>query len=294
MIKSGKDFGREKKYEQARAHFLNVLCFKTGFDVFGNLAVTAKKQEHWPEALAAATESLAATPLVIDDRAKHDKRVRMLEQLREHGMKSVVSLKIDCNVEDAIVTVDGRVLGKTPRVSVVYVDAARRHEVKVTATGYRDSVVVIEEQAGTKKPIKIVLHVTQTPPPNGNGQQSTGANPVMLGIGYGIAAVALGVGGALVGVGSGKQSDAEALQQQLDASGGCGAPPCVELTTAFGEADTSYNSGAWLLIGGGVAAVVTTVYLVVGGSSASSGRIPFMVTPWVADRSGGIGASGSF
>ncbi|APR87925.1 Dihydrolipoamide acetyltransferase component of pyruvate dehydrogenase complex [Minicystis rosea] len=270
--------------QQAYELDLAAWKLKQTHDIAGNLAqvelMLGKKRdaaEHIAFALA------HFPPTVPSERREGMKKV--LDGLR----KDLGVLRIQVNVADAKVAIDGTPIGAAPLASEVFVEPGA-HVIEATLKGYKPARASVDAARGASQDVALKLEEAPSVPPPTTRSAIPGA--VIGAVGGAAAIVGIGL---LVGAGS-KASSASTLHDQI-AAGGLGCPKdsrCVDLANTSRSADTLHNAGVGFLVGAGVAAAGTLAYFLWPRPKAEAPKASMHIVPNASATGGGVMFLGTF
>lgn len=302
LFRQGKEHFKEKKYAQTREAYQAAFDLKKSYDIacnLGNVEILLGKTRDGVEHLSFCIANFAAT----GDAALLEKAKKVIGDAK----KQVAELTIRVNVKDAVVSVDGREIGRAPLAGAIFVEPGSRN-VEAQLTGYEPARLVVGAGKGSAQTVEITLTASKVLPtptpimsstptapaplagPSGIGESNRGAPaaapPVLppkdapksvplIAAGFALGAVGFGMGIASTVAAAGERSDAESLRGKILAQepGGCPASPaagtpCGDLVDALSTNDTFSGMSVVGFAVGGAALVGTVVYLLLPSSAA--------------------------
>ena len=190
----------------------------------------------------------------------------LLDEAKQHV--AVLDISVDGAAADApgiTLLIDGKSAEEFPLyLSPGSHTVEARHAERGTATQ------TLTLEGGTEGKVNLTLKVES----GGNGEPGSGETAAE-GLPYwpglvlgGVGLVGVGVGVGLMVAAGGKRDDADALEQETLATGGCGGP-CADVRDAFASADTLYNASTGMFVAGGVLTVGAVAYLLIAMTSDS-------------------------
>jgi hypothetical protein len=277
-------------YARAEAAFLAAWALKQHFQIAGNLGACQMKLGKYRDAAEHLRYFLREQPKT----GNQDERKRT-QALFDEARAKVATVGILVNVPDAVVSIDGRVIGTSPLKEPVFVDPGKR-VVTVTRNGYKDSRQEADFAAGRTSELVITL-ASSEPTPITSMPRSL-APAIVLG---GIAIAGLVAGTGIFVAGNGQRTTAEELNKSIiDGHRGCRAnapnfdPRCTDLASASSSADTLHRVGLGLLVGGGAAALSAGAYLLWPSAKPTTSDATLRILPVGTATSGGLLATGTF
>ncbi|MBE7485939.1 MAG: PEGA domain-containing protein [Polyangiaceae bacterium] len=312
LFKKAKALHGSGKLDQARDLYTQAWTLHRSPDIAANLAACELALNKYRDAAEhfdfALRHLLAGTT--------QDQKARLTEGF-EKAKKEIATVRLDVQPAGASVVIDGTTIGTSPIADDTFVEAGER-KIRVTKAGHETYVGSFTVAKGESKTVRVALEANaaagpagtarpaSTPPPGGNGSKSgpTGAAadtggkpqsavPAYIALGAGI--VGLGAGIGFLVAASGKESDKDALLDEIPGTNKCGpgtiaAEKCAEVTSLSDDAKQFRTFG---YVGFGVAAAggVLTFLLWPRSSDSSSGT---MIVPSVTARGTSLHLQGRF
>jgi hypothetical protein len=323
LFRQGNALYKQQKYAEAKAAFEQAFHLKKAHDIAANLAYAEMKLNLFRD----AAEHLSLAVRIWPPTGKDDKRQYAVERL-DLVKKEVAMVTVQVNVPRAEVFVDGKSVGVAPLEGEVFVEAGAR-TIEAKAAGYADAKQVIEAAKGSAQTVTLAL-APSTPVASVTAASSAAAAPTASGsaapakgppdgqrppIGPSGPSVPLIVGGAALGAGAiatgiglgiaaqGKGKDADAILEQVHASGTpCTNPPlagrCEDLHSARRQHDGFYKAFVGLVVSGAVVGAATVGYALWPRPKAVAAKqkqsTSVRVVPMVGPAAGGALVSGPF
>ena len=272
--------GNAGKLDLALQKLTEAFALKQSYDIAGNLGALELAMKKYADAATHLSFSLRVYP------RNQEEKKKLTQKKFAEASKHVAALNLTVAIDGATVKLDGNNVDSRDLAHPIFVDPGK-HVVTASAPNHIDAVESVTVKVQETTEVQLSPTPIVSPPSNG-------PNPVVLGIGFGVAGASAIAGAVMFAVGSGQQSDAEALEQQLIAAGGCSTAPCTEVGDAFGTADASYTSGGWLLMGAVIVALGTGVYALVGGDDEPTRAPVVSIWPVVSPEGAGLGILGAF
>lgn len=310
LFKKAKALHGSGKLDQARDLYTQAWALHRSPDIAANLAACELALNKYRDAAEhfdfALRHLLAGTT--------QDQKARLTEGF-EKAKKEIATVRLDVQPAGASVVIDGTTIGTSPIADDTFVEAGER-KIRVTKTGYETYVGSFTVAKAENKTVRVALEANAaaapavppagTPPPGGNGSKSgpagaagdTGgkrqsAVPAYIALGAGIVGLGAGIGFLLAA--SGKESDKEALLDEIPGTNKCGpgtiaAEKCAEVTSLADDAKQFRTFG---YVGFGAAAAGGVLaYLLWPRSSDSSSAT--MIVPSVTARGTSLHLQGRF
>lgn len=178
----------EGKLEEAYDLYTRAFSLKKSYDIASNLGQTEFKLGKF----AAAAEHLAYSLSVYPPNGKVEAREKMQAML-EDARKQSGRLRVQVNVDGALVLIDGKEIGRSPLASEVYVSAGS-HQIEAKKDGFKLVTRSVSVEAGNSEPVALELDKADSsvvvPPPD----ESKPIWPYIVLGGVGAAGIGLGVG----------------------------------------------------------------------------------------------------
>lgn len=312
LFKKAKALHGNGKLDQARDLYTQAWTLHRSPDIAANLAACELALNKYRDAADhfdfALKHLLAGTT--------QDQKARLTEGF-EKAKREIAAVRLDVQPAGAEVVIDGIAIGTSPIADDAFVEPGER-KIRVTKAGYETYVGSFTVAKAESKTVRVALEASATAspagsaaaagtaPPGGNGSKSgpTGAAadtggksqsavPAYIALGAGI--VGLGAGIGFLVAASGKESDKDALLDEIPGTNKCGpgtvaAEKCAEVTSLSDDAKHFRTFG---YVGFGVAAAGGVLaYLLWPRSSDSSGGA--MIVPSVSARGSSLHLQGSF
>ena len=151
LFRQGKEHFKEKKYAQTREAYQAAFDLKKSYDIacnLGNVEILLGKTRDGVEHLSFCIANFAAT----GDAALLEKAKKVIGDAK----KQVAELTIRVNVKDAVVSVDGREIGRAPLAGAIFVEPGSRN-VEAQLTGYEPARLVVGAGKGSAQTVEITL-----------------------------------------------------------------------------------------------------------------------------------------
>lgn len=308
LFKKAKTLHGSGKLDQARDLYTQAWALHRSPDIAANLAACELALNRYRDAAEhfdfALRHLLAGTT--------QDQKARLTEGF-EKAKKEIAALRLDVQPAGATVVIDGITIGTSPINDDAFVEPGKR-KIRVTKAGHETYVGSFTVAKAENKTVRVALEANAagsapsagTPPPGSNGSKSGPASaagdtggkpqsavPAYVALSAGI--VGLGAGIGFLVAASGKESDKEALLDEIPGTNKCGpgtvaAEKCAEVTSLADDAKQFRTFG---YVGFGVAAAggVLAFLLWPRSSDSSSGT---MIVPRVTARGTSLHLQGSF
>lgn len=299
----------EKQWAEAEVKFQAAWALNPTYDVALNLGQTQGRLGKSRDAAEHLAFAVRNWPLVgkREPREMAEKRLSELRQV-------LTALTIHVNAPGAGIFVDGRMVGRSPLESEVFVDPGTR-TIEAKLVGHEDATQIVTASKGGAQTVTLSLVVTAppasrvviaTPPPSASAAPSSGSgmpprskSAPLLGAGIGLAAVGVGLGVAGLVASNNKSDTTTALTTQLtmrDGTGACKKPanasPCADLRNAFIDVGSFRNLSVFGFALGGAAAIATITYALLPAKKSDQQRVQATVT--ASPEGGGVVLRGKF
>jgi len=312
LFKKAKALHGNGKLDQARDLYTQAWTLHRSPDIAANLAACELALNKYRDAAEhfdfALKHLLAGTT--------QDQKARLTEGF-EKAKREIAALHLDVQPDGAAVVIDGSTVGTSPIAEDAFVEPGER-KIRVTKAGYETYVGSFTVAKGENKAVRVALEANATAspagsaapagtaPPDGNGSKSgpTGAAadtggkqqsavPAYIALGAGI--VGLGAGIGFLVAASGKESDKDALLDEIPGTNKCGpgtiaAEKCAEVTSLSDDAK-QFRTFGYVGFGAAAAGGVLAYLLWPRSSDSSSGT---MIVPSVTARGTSLHLQGSF
>lgn len=314
LFKKAKALHGSGKLDQARDLYTQAWTLHRSPDIAANLAACElalnrhrDAAEHFDFALR---HLLAGTT--------QDQKARLTEGF-EKAKREIAALRLDVQPAGASVVIDGITIGTSPIADDAFVEPGER-KIRVTKGGHETYVGSFTVAKGENKTVRVTLEANAagaapapgsapsagTPSSASNGSKSgpapaagdTGgrqqsAVPAYVALGAGI--VGLGAGIGFLVAASGKESDKDALLDEIPGTNKCGsgtvaAEKCAGVTSLSDDAKQFRTFG---YVGFGVAAAGGVLALLLWPRSTDSPSAT-MIVPSVTARGTSLHLQGSF
>lgn len=276
---------------EAEGYYRTAFDLRKSYDISGNLGDVELKLGKPRD----AAEHLAFTMSNFPLTGKPELRERM-QKAYEEARQQVGAVRISVNVERAEISLNQRVIGKSPMNEEYFVDPGE-HTFEATLKGYKPAQQTIKAEKGTQLEVKLNLVAIAPPPP----PKRSKAPAVVLGVG---AAVGFGAGLGLFLLSNSKLGEAEEITNEiLAAKGTCREergtvhPRCADLSAKKSTVNTLDGLAIGAASLGGLALVGMVVYLALPAPAAPPSRtsgLNIKLVPTAGRESGGLLVSGSF
>ncbi|MCL4756035.1 MAG: PEGA domain-containing protein [Myxococcales bacterium] len=309
LFKKAKALHGSGKLDQARDLYTQAWTLHRSPDIAANLAACELALNRYRDAAEhfdfALRHLLAGTT--------QDQKARLTEGF-EKAKREIAALRLDVQPAGASVVIDGVTIGTSPIADDAFVEPGER-KIRVAKAGHETYVGSFTVAKGENKTVRVALEANaaaappvpgSAPPQPGNGSKSDPAGaagdnggkqqsavPAYIALGAGI--VGLGAGIGFLVAASGKESDKDALLDEIPGTNKCGpgtiaAEKCAEVTSLSDDAKQFRTFG---YVGFGVAAAggVLAYLLWPRSSDSSSGT---MIVPSVTARATSLHLQGSF
>ncbi len=198
------------RLEEAYELYSQAFALKKSYDIASNLGQTEFKLGKF----AAAAEHLAYSLSVYPPNGKVEARDKMQAML-EDARKQSGRLRVEVNVEGALVLIDGKEIGRSPLASEVYVSAGS-HQIEARKDGFKLVTRSVTVQAGQSESAELTLEKADSsvvdPPP---GEPKPIWPYIVLG---GVGAIGIGLGVGLHVASASRAADAEGFSCPGDES----------------------------------------------------------------------------
>ncbi|MCC6664464.1 MAG: PEGA domain-containing protein [Polyangiaceae bacterium] len=314
LFKNAKALHAKGKLVEARDTYGRAWALHRSPDIAANLA-----------ACELALNELRSAAEHFDFALRHmlagttpEQKARLVEGF-EKARKGIAVVRLEVKPEGAAVLLDGSNAGTAPLTEAVFVEPGER-KVRVEKPGYEPYVGSFAVQKGETKTVRIVLEASATGSapgagttapagaalPGGNGSKSgpTGAAgdtgtrgqsavPAYAAIGAGVLGLGAGIGFLVAA--SGKESDKDALLDEIAGSNKCGsqsvaAGKCAE---AIALADDAKRYRTFGYVGFGVAAAGGVLAYLLWPRSPGTGT-GTMILPNIRARGSSLHVQGTF
>jgi hypothetical protein len=277
----GNKFYDEGKLPQAEAAYLEAWKIKKSFDVAGNLGNLEADMNRPRQAAEFLSFALREFP-AGGKPALRDALVKRLAEMQQ----KVGTLRIQVNVPQAEVLLDGVSIGPAPIANEVFAEAGS-HMVVARAEGYPQVQVTITVAKGKAQDVPITL-------------VPVSSNKTLIYAGAGVAGLGVVLAGVFGGLSASKTSSASSQVDALQKTGGATAclsaankAACDDIHSARQSAATFGNVAIYSAIGAGVVGGATAIYALTAGGSKRSSAV-LKTVPIVTGDGGGVMLSGSF
>ncbi|WP_437481489.1 hypothetical protein WME75_37805 [Sorangium sp. So ce1014] len=237
LYREGNRFYDEARFVEAEARYQAAWDLQQSFDVAGNLGNVELEVGQPREAAEHLLYALNTFPLGDTEEKK-----LFLQQRLAAAKSQVGALRINVNVDDAEVLIDGKVIGRSPIEAQVFVDPGKR-TIEARRSGVRTSTSLLVAR-GSDQSIALSLDAGSNLP------------LVVAGGAVGLLGVASGVTFAILSTAKGKSAAAEPS----------GSARRIDLRDTQ---TTLANLSFWSFVGGGVVLAGTAAYAL-----RTSGRTP--------------------
>jgi len=271
-------------FEQAAAAFERAYRIAPSFKFLWNIGQVENELGHYAAALEAYEKYLAEGEgrIPVSRAAKATKETKRLAAL-------VGTIRVDSEVEGALISIDGNEHGATPLAEPVLVDRGE-HEVVATAGGEMIHRELVEVAGGGEAVVEITSGAKHIEPAGGgegggNGGEADGPRRVWTWVALGVGGAALAAGGAIGGV---VMSKASKLEEN------CPDKQCPQ--SQWSELDKAENLAMTsnILLGVGAAAVVAGVVLFFVEPGASEEEPAVALVPTAGPQGAGVSLGGRF
>jgi hypothetical protein len=272
----GVDAFRAGNYEEARRAFAECYQIMPKSDVLRNLSISEIQSGHYVSA-ARHLKQLLSSPGDLPSNVREEANNRLAQAEAQIGQ-----LKIGVDIAGAEISIDGKVIGRSPLESSWYIEPGQ-HEIIVSKAGYPVESRQVFALAGVAIPIDVSLETLRREQAadakaaelmgTSEGQSqlaretgiSTGSTVLLATTGT-LAAASLAAGIYFTVSANGHDSDAEGLSERLVSTGAC-APnetdftvDCRNLIQARHDSDDDRGRAMVGFIGFGVASALTLGY----------------------------------
>jgi hypothetical protein len=273
----GVDAFRAGNYEEARRAFAECYQLMPKSDVLRNLSISEIQSGHYVSA-ARHLKQLLAAPGDLPSNVREEANNRLAQAEAQIGQ-----LDIGVDVQGAEITIDGKVVGRSPLESNWYIEPGQ-HEVTVSKAGYPIESRQVFALAGVVIPVDVSLETLrreqaadakaaelmgtsegQAPiAMDSGGGIGTGSTIVLVTTGT-LAAASLAAGIVFTVAANGHDSNADGIAERLFGTGACQADTpftadCARLIREREDSVTDRNRATVSFIGFGVASAATLGY----------------------------------
>lgn len=274
------------KVDEAYALYQQAFALKRTYDIAGNLGQVELKMGKFRD----AAEHLSFTLRFFPPTGKDAPR-EAIRRAFDAARKEVGTLTIKVNVQGAAVSIDGKLLGRSPFATEVFVEPGKR-TLEASLEAHLPTHIVIEIAKNERRNVDLSLTPKAQPPPPPR-------NVPLLLTGFGLSLAAAGSGlGLMIGA-SNKSIEADGLLQQIYAGEPGATCPCgsdknrARLKGLRQDHDLFFNAAVGLFAGAGVLALGTAVYALTPSFQKAPSRTARIV-PVVSEHGGGALVVGSF
>jgi hypothetical protein len=249
LFVEGNDLFDKKNYEMALEKFREARRLFQSYKIDLNIAITLDALGRQTEAAEYFEFFLASAEKVAPQDFVKSARVRLHELRRQLG-----SIQIACLVNEAAVTVDGKMIGKTPLQQRIYLQPGA-HQIAVSKEGFAPISLPLKITAGENKEVLVPLQ-----------KKATSINPMDsdTDLGAGASAGSQESTSGEKGTASGSTATASSSGETTEALVKESLPPADD---AQRRKKTIWGYSA---VGGGAACVITAVILYGIGTSQGS------------------------
>ncbi len=293
LFDQGNALYRQSKWEHAAAKFAQSFELRQAFDTAANLGDCELRLGRARDAAEHLSYALRHFPVS----GKAAARQQLTEWLDQAKAK-VGTLTVQVNVDEAMVVVDGSVVGNSPLGHELFVEPGKRL-VGASKSGFEPTQQVLEVEPGSAHSLTFELKASSGP--GDNGTLPGGAEPTVplwSVIVAGSASVVLfSMAIAFRVVGSGHRDDADIRREELVQAGVKCPGGCAELKDLAGDVDTSINTSTGMFVAGGTAAVVSIVLAIIyatNGSEENSQNTAIQPQVMATPQGAGIGVKFRF
>jgi tetratricopeptide (TPR) repeat protein len=276
-------------YAEAEAKFEAALSLRAAPDTAAALGQSEEKQGKLDEAAQHYAHALAYFPASVSA----DKRARVASLF--DGVKTQVARFTVTTASGATLLVDAQDRGRADAdgKALVFVMPGRR-TIEVRNRHAKASRTV-DAVAGSDATVAMPLETS-----NGRDGRQPGQgrapDPVIMGVGFGVAGAGTVVAAILGGLAISRSNEADDLLASTSSPEPCsrGGATCDEIFSLKEEERTLGNAAIWTIVGSGVALLGTTGYVLYMtlGSQPSNGTV--RVLPTLAPGAAGLHVSSSF
>lgn len=309
LFKKAKALHGNGKLDAARDLYSQAWALHRSPDIAANLAACELALNRYRDAAEhfdfALRNLLAGTT--------QDQKARLTQGF-EKAKAEVAAIRFEVQPDGAAVELDGTPIGTTPIGNDAFVEPGERR-IRVTKAGHETYVGSFTVAKAENKTVRVTLEANaggatpapagsaqspgneSKPGPTGTGRDTGGtqqsAVPAYVALGAGI--VGLGAGIGFLVAASGKESDKDALLDEIPGTNKCGtgtiaADKCAEVTSLSDDAK-QYRTFGYVGFGVAAASGVLAFLLWPRSSDSSSGT---MIVPRVTARGTSLHLQGSF
>ena len=159
LFKTGNKLREAKDYAGALVQYRAAYKLLPSFKIDFNIALTLAKMGRNPEA-ARAYERFLET-----GKGKSPKKmIRLAKKKLRRLKKKIAVVTVSCNVEGAVVKVDGKEVGKTPLAAGIYLEPGK-HRVEVGKQSHEPFSRELKLRKGKRKTVLVTLKVIKPDKP---------------------------------------------------------------------------------------------------------------------------------
>jgi hypothetical protein len=303
LFDKGNVFYKQSRWADAEVQFQKAWDVRRGFDIAANLGDCELQTGQLREAAEHLAYAIREFPLSGKAALRERLQKRFAEAREQVG---VLRAKVD--VAGAVITVDGREVGRSPLSNEVFVDPGS-HSVEAQLAGYELARKTIEVPKGAAGDVVLSLvkkSAPPPPPPPPSASSSIGtinpppapggpSKPIVIAGGAG-AGAALVAGVVFAVLANGKASSAREATQALVGTGGtsaCAQPSeaCQQIAGTLESWTTFKNAAVGSFIGAGALGAATVVYALVAKNPPPTA---VRATPVVTATGGALMISGTW
>jgi hypothetical protein len=270
----GVDAFRAGNYEEARRAFAECYQLMPKSDVLRNLSISEIQSGHYVSA-ARHLKQLLASPGDLPSNVREEANHRLAQAEAQIGQ-----LKIGVDIAGAEISIDGKVIGRSPLEGSWYIEPGQ-HEIIVSKAGYPAESRQVFALAGVAIPIEVSLETLRREqaadakaaelmgtsegqsPLARDGGIGTGSTVFLISAGT-IAAASLAAGIYFTVSANGHDSDADALAERMPGPGACNEPlwraDCEVIVASRQDSHDDRERASVSFIGFGVASAATLGY----------------------------------
>ncbi len=251
----------QQQWAEGESLFEKAYALKRHFQIAGNLGTCELELGKHAEA---AEHLHAALAELGDEPSRQPERLKLKKLLTTARAQSgTLELRIEpAGLGHLEVRVDGRLLSWPQRL--VFVEPGHHQIVASEAGGGRRAQLEIDIEAGLTRKLTLQLAGGSSEPDAAGGTDSPGdglpSYPIWIGIGATVAAAGAGIVARVVG--SGAESDADQMRDDIRAGQASCSVGCPELLDQYADADRAFDASTGLFIAAGALAAATVGYSV--------------------------------